>query len=76
MKVEQTAQMVGYFYNKYVTSTGPMQVFQTCMRVGASLTDMTAGKVQLLKTGKWSDAIVTDMADGWVQISHSWMLIR
>ena len=26
------------------TSTGPVQVFQTCMRVGASLTDMTAGK--------------------------------
>ena len=25
------------------TSTGPVQVFQSCMRVGASLTDMTAG---------------------------------
>ena len=32
------------------TSSGPVQVFQTCMRVGACLTDMTAGKVQLLKT--------------------------
>ena len=25
------------------TSAGPVQVFQTCMPVGASLTDMTAG---------------------------------
>ena len=25
------------------TSTGPVQVFQTCMRVVASSTDMTAG---------------------------------
>ena len=32
------------------TSTGQVQVFQTCMRVGACLTDMTAGKVQLLNT--------------------------
>ena len=25
------------------TSTGPVQVFQTCMHVGASLTNMTTG---------------------------------
>ena len=31
-------------------NAGPVQVFQTCMRVGASLIDMTAGRVQLLKT--------------------------
>ena len=30
--------------------TGPVQVYQTCKLVGASLTDMTAGLVQLLKT--------------------------
>ena len=45
------------------TSTGPVQVFQTCMRVGASFTDMTAGKVQLL-----------DMTNGRMQLLQTWLM--
>ena len=43
VQVQQTAQMVGYFFTNMNTSTGRVQVFQTCMSVSASLTDMTAG---------------------------------
>ena len=43
-------------------NAGPVQVYQTCMLVGAKLTDMTE------RHGKWSDAIVTDMVDGLVQM--------
>ena len=41
-------------------------MYQTCMCVGASLTDIITGWVQLLKT--LSDATVTATADGHVQM--------
>ena len=50
-------------------NAGPVQEYQTCILVGSSLTDMTmtAGLVQL-RYSKWQGAIVTDMADGPVQM--------
>ena len=47
------------------TSTGAVQVFQTCLRVGASLTDMTAGKVQ---------PTVKDMTNGRMQLLQTWLM--
>ena len=40
-----------------------MQVYQICIPVDASLSDMAAGW-----HGKWLDATVTDMTDGRVQM--------
>ena len=46
-------------------NAGHAQVYQTCMLVGASLTDIWLGTTV---KDKWSDAIVTAMTDGWVQM--------
>ena len=62
----QTAQMVGYCYNEYECWSGAsVSDMHACMH---KFTDMTVGYMQLLRLGNWPDAIVTDMADGRVQM--------
>ena len=46
------------------TSTGPLQAFQTCMRVGASLTDIDC----------WLGATVKDMTNGLMQLLQTWLM--
>ena len=43
------------------TSTGLVQVYQTCMLVGANLTNMAA---------------VKDMKNGWMQLLQTWLMAR
>ena len=49
LQVQQTAQMVGYCYNKYVCWSG------------ASLSDMHACRHKFTEYDRWLDAIVKDM---------------
>ena len=66
LQVQQTAQLVGYCYNKYVCWFGAsVSDMHACMH---KFTDMTVGKMQLFRYEKWPDAIATDMADGPVQM--------
>ena len=47
---------------------GPVQVYQTYMLKGTSLQIWLLVRCNCLRHGKLSDEIVTDMADGWVQM--------
>ena len=49
-------------------NAGPVQVYQTCMLVGTSLQTRLLARCNGKRHGKRSDAIVTDMADGRVQM--------
>ena len=58
--------MVGYCYANYECWSGAsISENHFCRH---KFTDMTAGKMQI--HGKWTDAIVTDMADGWVHVKY------
>ena len=56
MQVKQTAQMVGYCYNKY-----------ECW-FHASVSDMHACRHKFNRHDCWLGAFVKDMANGWIQL--------
>ena len=61
LQVQQTAQMVGYYYNKYECwSSASVSDMHACRY---EFTEMTAGKMQLLKT--WEMAWCNCYRHGW-----------
>ena len=64
VKVQQTAQIVGYCYNKYVCWSG------------ASVSDMHACRSKLNRHDCWLGATVKGMANGLMQLLQTWLMVR